>query len=77
MFDELVRRIEPSATQLAEMVVAGDVEVEISAHIKMVEQAPIGTIPRALVALAARLEAELDVDLYVVEPGYTEAGLES
>lgn len=69
---ELVSLVAPRLDAIEATVAELALAVDVGLHVKMVDQAPIGTIDRQTLALLARLHAELDLDLYVVDADYDE-----
>lgn len=72
VLDELLAIVEPEASRLRDAVVELGLHTEVSLHIKMVDQTPIGTIGHHALALLDVLRADLDLDLYVVGESYDE-----
>jgi hypothetical protein len=57
--------VEPHRATISEIVAQTGAETEVSAHVFMSEQTPIGTIPLATLRRIVALGADFDLDLYV------------
>lgn len=68
MLDELLSVVEPGS--LHTFASESRMEVELSAHVYMANQAPVGTLESDLVGRIAALGASFDIDLYVVDGDY-------
>ena len=73
MLDELLVSVEPSG--LHDLASEAHLEIVVSAHVYMADQAPVGTFEADLVRRIAAMGAVLDIDLYAVEDDYAIARL--
>jgi hypothetical protein len=72
VLDELLATVRAAVPRIRDAVTDLGVHPEVSLHIKVVDQAPVGTISRDAIALLNEIGAELDLDLYVVDETYDE-----
>jgi len=70
VLDGVLNTVEESRNVLLEVATSMSAEIEVSAHILMSDQAPIGTISNATLRRIVHLNADLDLDLYVVDDDY-------
>ena len=70
----LLEQFDPHVIGIRDLVSRPGAEVEVSVHVVMAEQTPIGTFEHSLLERIVALGADLDVDLYVVEEDYFSEG---
>jgi hypothetical protein len=70
ILDGLLDAVETHRSAFLEVAASTGAEIEVSAHIHMSDQTPIGSIPLATLRRIVSLNADFDLALYVVDDVY-------
>jgi Domain of unknown function (DUF4279) len=70
LLDDLLNMFEPKRDEVVALLNRAHSRAEFSLHIYMSDQTPIGTITHETLKRIVAFEADLDVDLYVVEDDF-------